>query len=194
MEISAELTPLSKQQTTPEPENSDFAAPRCFQLEQGFSCGFSCYLKILDVPRKLGESRYKGVSFFTDMFTPPKIIITEALGPPFPEKSHLTLFTFFYGCEQSTDPHRPPLCKINKHLPAVQRASSWSGSLGNAYFGTWLCSDTNFWNTTANNQQSWQPEISTPPTPGHCRRVACLVTCQAGRENILFVFPSRFEK
>lgn len=61
----------------------------------------------------------KGVSFSTEIFTPPKIIITEAFGPLFPEKSHLTPSTFFYGRERGPDPHMPPLCKINKHLPAV---------------------------------------------------------------------------
>lgn len=59
----------------------------------------------------------KGVSFSTELFTPPKIIITKAFGPLFPEKSHFTLF--FYGCEHGPDPHMPPLYKINKHLPAV---------------------------------------------------------------------------
>lgn len=86
------------------------------------------------MPRKLRESWYKGVSFSTEIFTPPKIIITEALGPLFPEKSHLTLFTFLYGCENGTDPHMPLLYKINKHLPAVQKASGYSGSLGNKFF------------------------------------------------------------
>lgn len=76
------------------------------------------------MPRKRRQSWYKGVSFSTEIFTPPKIITTEASGPLFPEKSHLILFTFFYGGEHGTDPHRLPLHKANKHLPGVEKNSN----------------------------------------------------------------------